>query len=109
MSDPRIDRFRAMVERFPDRSPPRFSLARALHDAGQHAEAVEHYAAAAQLQPDLMMAWLHKGECLIELNQLDAAEEAVAESLRLAVAQGHDGPQVEARELLDEIEDLRGG
>ncbi|HAN30666.1 MAG TPA: hypothetical protein DCQ06_03630 [Myxococcales bacterium] len=108
MTDPRIERFRKLVERFPDRSPPRFSLARALHDAGQHEEAAGLYADAYRLQPDLMMAWLHAGECLLEIGRFDEAETVTQKALALAKSQGHESPQAEAIELLDEIEDLRG-
>ncbi len=103
--DPRIARFEAMVARFPDRSPPRFSLAQALQDAGRHGDAVPHFAEAARLQPDLMMAWLRQAESLVALERYADAEPVAQEALRLALAQGHDGPEADARELLEDIED----
>lgn len=105
-SDPRvIDRFRAMTERFPDRAEPRFSLARALQDAGENAAAAEHYGVACELQPDLMMAWLHRAECLIELGRPDQARPAAVRARDLAIAQGHTGPRLDADELLEELDD----
>lgn len=108
MSNPRIERFRAMVERFPDRSPPRFSLARALHDDDDFAAAAPHYAEALRLQPDLMMAALHRAECLFELRRWSDAREAAEAALRMAQQQGHTGPQADASALLDDIADELG-
>jgi len=102
---PRIARFEAMVARFPDRSPPRFSLARALQDAGELAAAVPHYARAAELQPDLMMAWLHHAECLLGLQRFAEALPIAEEARRLAVTQGHEGPLADATELLEDLAD----
>lgn len=103
---PALVRALALVERYPDRSPPRFSLGRALHDAGRIAEAEGHYAEAARLQPDLMMAWLHHAECLVELGRPAEARVCATEALRLARVQGHTGPQAEAEDLLDAVADL---
>jgi len=105
MTDPRIDRFEKMVERFPDRSPPRFSLARALHDAGRHADAEPHYARALELQPDLMMAALHRAECLVELDRYEEARTAAMAAREMAQKQGHTGPYADADELLEDIAD----
>ena len=105
MSNDRIARFTAMVERFPDRSPPRFSLARALQDSGEYQAAVGHYAEALRLQPDLMMAALHRAQCFFELSQFEEAKAAAEQALQLAVKQGHTGPQADANELLEDIAD----
>ncbi len=107
-NDPRIARFEAMVARFPERPEPRFSLARALHDAGDHGAALPHYEQACELQADFMMAWLHRAECLLELDRLPEAAQAATKSCEFAVAQGHVGPRQEAEELLEEIADLAG-
>ena len=105
----RVDRFRAMIERFPDRAEPRFSLARALQDAGDHAAAEVHYASAQALQPELMMAWLHQAECLVELGNLADARVAASRAHELAVAQGHSVPRQEAEQLIADIDDELAG
>ncbi len=102
----RLDRARALVERFPDRAPPHFSLGRALHDAGALAEAVDHYRRAAALQPDLMMAHLHAAECALALGDASLARSAAEAAQRLARQQGHSGPLAEATDLLEAIDDL---
>ncbi len=106
--DPRIARFEAMVARFPDKSPPRFSLGRALQDAGRLADAEPHYARAAELQPDLMMAWLHRAECLMGLGRFAEAQPVAEEARRLAVAQSHEGPLADVTELLEDLADELG-
>jgi len=105
----RIQKARSLVERFADRSPPHFSLARALHDAGDVAGAERSYAAAARLQPDLLMAWLHRAECLLEIGQLDDAWTCATRARELARSQGHSGPLAEADELLDAIAEQKDG
>jgi tetratricopeptide (TPR) repeat protein len=104
----RIKRFEAMVERFADRAPPRFSLARALHDAERHADAEPHYAEALRLQPDLMMAAMHRAECLFETGRFEEARTAAQLALSMALKQGHTGPQADAENLLEEIADELG-
>ncbi len=108
MTDPRIARFEKIVERFPDRSPPRFSLARALQDAGRHADAEPHYEEALRLQPDLMMAALHRAECLLELQRYEEAKAAAVTARDMAVRQGHTGPKADAEALLEDIADELG-
>ena len=105
----RVDRFRAMIERFPARAEPRFSLGRALQDAGDHAAAEPQYAAAHELQPDLMMAWLHQAECLLELGRLSEARAAAKEAHGLAVSQGHSVPRQDAEQLMADIDDELAG
>lgn len=101
-----IERARMMTERFPDRAPPHFSLGRALQDAGDFAGAEASYARAAELQPDLMMAWLHRGTCLWELQRAEEARDCADRARKLAVSQGHSGPLDEADELLEAIADF---
>jgi tetratricopeptide (TPR) repeat protein len=99
----RITKARGLVERFGDRSPPHFSLGRALHDAGDWSGAEVSYNEAARLQPDLLMAWLHRAECLLEIGRLDDAAACATHARNLAKSQGHSGPLAEADELLDAI------
>lgn len=101
----RIAKARSLVDRFADRSPPHFSLGRALHDANNCAEAELSYAIAARLQPDLLMAWLHRAECLLEIGRLHEAEACATQAYKLAKSQGHSGPLAEAEELLATIEE----
>lgn len=105
----RILKAKGLVERFGDRSPPHFSLGRALHDAADWAGAEASYAEAARLQPDLLMAWLHRAECLLEIGLLDEAESCATTARNLARAQGHSGPLGEADDLLEAISEQKDG
>ncbi len=100
-----IERFRAMTVRFPDSELPWFSLGRALHEARQFAEAAVAFDAACARRPDMMMAWLHAAECLAADRRWSEARERASEAHRLAVGQGHSGPQADATALIEEVDD----
>ncbi len=101
MSDPRIERFATLKQKFPDSEMPRWSLATAYEEAGRHQEAAAEFRELVGLKPDYCVAWLHMGSCLLELERYDEAVEALEEAKRLAVAQGHMAPKQEAEMLLE--------
>ncbi len=103
--DPKIARMRAMVERFPERSVPHFGLAQALHNGGDHDGAEASYAEAYRCQPDLMMAYFRRGQCLMALERYEEAREMANKTRELAMSQGHSGPLADAIEMLEEIAD----
>ncbi len=103
--DPRVARFAAMVSDDPDNELAQFSLGQALLDAGRPAEAEACFRAAYTIQPDLMMAWQRRAECLMTLKHYEEAREMAQRTLELAIAQHHAGPRADAEELLEEIED----
>lgn len=103
--DPRTARFRAMTEDDPDNELAWFSLGQALFDAGRYADALPAFARAAELQPDLMMAFLRQAECLCELKLHAQARPFAQRTRELAIAQHHEGPLEDANDLLEEIED----
>lgn len=103
----RLERFRQMAARFPDRSVPHFSLAQALQESGDLAGADAAYAEACRLQPDFMLAYLQHAACLVELGARDRARIAAEKARDLAVAQKHSGPLADAEELLEDLEDVR--
>jgi predicted Zn-dependent protease len=106
MSDAdRLDRLRAMVAEDPDNELARFSLAQALFELAKFAEAEPHFARAAELQPDLMMAWLRRAECLVRMRRDGEARPLLERTIALARAQNHVGPRLDAEELLEEIAD----
>jgi tetratricopeptide (TPR) repeat protein len=103
--DPRIASFRAMVGEDDSNELAWFSLGQALYDARRHAEADQAFARAAALQPDLMMAWFRRAQCLVALGQYAQARPYAEETRRLAIAQNHAGPRGDADDLLEEIDD----
>ena len=104
-SDPRIARFVAMVQDDPDNELAQFSLGQALMEAGRPVDAEPCFAAAYGIQPDLMMAYQRRAECLMRLQRYEEAREMAQKTRELAIAQHHAGPRADAEELLEEIED----
>ena len=94
---------RQRVEQFPDNAVARFSLAKALLDAGQFAEARDHFNTALAAQPDWMAVAILLGKCELALGNKAAARAAFEKALNLAVAQHHEGPQSEMEQLLREL------
>lgn len=103
--DPRISRFHAMLADDPENELAWFSLGQALFEAKRLAEAEGAFGRAAELQPDLMMAWYRRAQCLIGLGKPAEARPFAEETLRLAIAQNHVGPRGDAEDLLEEIDD----
>lgn len=106
--DERIARFRELVVEDPDNELAQFSLGQALLDAGRPAEAEGHFARTAQLQPDHMMAWYRRAECLMQLERYEEARPLAEKTLALAIEQHHEGPKADAQEMLEEIDDAVG-
>ncbi len=102
MSDP-FARQREMVAKFPENELARFSLGRALFDAGDVAGAREHLSAALARKPDWMVVQILLGKCDLAEGKREDAVRAFERGLQLAIAQHHEGPQAELEELLSEL------
>ena len=108
MSDPAptetaVERFRRMVAQNPQNGLARFSLGKALFDAGHWTDAREHLAAALATKPDWMVVQILLGKCDLARGDKPAAQAAFTRALELAIAQHHDGPQAELEGLLAEL------
>ncbi|GDY19943.1 hypothetical protein LBMAG56_12880 [Verrucomicrobiota bacterium] len=98
-----VERFRRMVAQSPQNGLARFSLGKALCDAGQWSDAREHLVAALATKPDWMVVQILLGKCDLALGDKPAAKAAFQRALELAIAQHHDGPQAELEVLLAEM------
>ena len=98
-----LERFQRMVAQNPQNGLARFSLGKALFDAGQFAAAREHLTLALATKPDWMVVQILLGKCDLALGNPTAAKAALQRALALAIAQHHDGPQTELEELLEEL------
>lgn len=105
LDDDRTARFRDMVSEDPDNELAQFSLGQALLDAGRSEDAAVAFEAAYLLQPDLMMAYFRRAECLMQAQRYQEAQEMAKKTLELAIAQDHKGPRADAEEMLEEIDD----
>lgn len=99
-----IARHQKMVDQFPQNELARFSLGKALYDTQQFALAKEHFTVALAKKPDWMVVQILIGKCDLALGDKAAAKTAFQNALQLAIAQHHEGPQVEMEQALAELE-----
>lgn len=102
MSDA-ISRYTALVAQHPGNELVRFSLAKALFDRGDHAEAVKHFQAALEKRADWMVVTILLGRSLLALGQKEAARANLERARQLAIEQHHEGPLAELDQLLSEL------
>lgn len=98
-----IARHQKLLEQYPDNELARFSLGKALFDAGQMVPAKEQFERALAKKPDWMMVQILLGKCQLALGNKPAAKAAFERSLELAKAQHHEGPRAEMEQLLTEL------
>ena len=102
MSDVFLTR-RALVAQFPDNELARFSLGKALYDAGAYDQAREHLAVALSKRPDWMVVQILLGKIELQNGQAARARVAFEAARRLALEQHHEGPLAELDLLLSEL------
>lgn len=100
---PRSETFRKLVESDPRNPLFRFSLGQALIQENNFPVAVEHLQIAAESKADWMMPRILLGKTYLHLGQKNLAQVAFHEALKLAVAQGHEEPEAELRQLLSTL------
>ncbi len=93
---------RALAAR-PENELARFSLAKALFDAGRHAEALDHLRQALERRPDWMIVQILIGKCELALGNTERARQAFERARVLAVEQNHEGPREEMDQILAEL------
>ena len=96
-------RYEKMVEQFPQNELARFSLGKALVDAGAFERAKPHLEMALARKPDWMVVQILIGKCELALGHKDSAKAAFERALRLAIEQHHEGPQAEMEQALAEL------
>ncbi len=93
-----------MVAQFPGNELARFSLGKALFDAGDFALAKDQLAVALNRKPDWMVVQILIGKCERALGNKACAKAAFERALQLALDQSHEGPQMEMEEALAELD-----
>lgn len=99
-----IARYEKMVEQFPQNELGRFSLGKALFDAGDFARAKEHLQIALTKKPDWMVVQILVGKCDLALGDKASTKAAFQRALQLAIEQHHEGPQAEMEQTLAELD-----
>jgi Flp pilus assembly protein TadD len=98
-----IVRHEKMVAQFPQNELARFSLGKALFDAGEFVRAKEHLSVALAKKADWMVVQILIGKCDLSLGDRAAAKVAFQRALQLAIEQHHEGPQSEIEQALAEL------
>lgn len=101
--DERIARFQQQLDRKPDNELARFSLGKALFDAGRSAEAREHFSVALARKPDWMVVQILLARCDLALGDSAAARAGLERARQLALKQNHQGPREEVEQLLQDL------
>ncbi len=98
-----ITRHEQMVAQFPQNELARFSLGKALFDAGDFTRAKEHLHIALAKKPDWMVVQILLGKCDLGLGNKACAKAAFEKALQMAIDQHHEGPEKEMEEAIAEL------
>ena len=93
--DERIAQFQKMANDDPDNELGHFSLAKALLDAGRHAEAVASFERTLALNPQFSKAYQLLGQSLLQSGQRDKAIQIYREGFAVADERGDNMPRDE--------------
>jgi predicted Zn-dependent protease len=99
----RVEQFQALTAQHPGNEMFRFSLAQALVAEGRAEAAVPHYEFCVARKADWMMARILLGKLLLQLGRRPDAKSQLEAALQLAIAQQHEDPERELRQLLAEF------
>jgi tetratricopeptide (TPR) repeat protein len=102
MSD-RISFFLQKLKENPHNLLNKFSLSQAYFESGAYGEAIPHLESCIQGRNDWMMAYLLLGKSYIANDQEELAVKPLECTIKLAIEQNHEDPEIEARNLLSEI------
>ncbi len=100
-----VEQHRRLVAQHPENELARFSLGKALFDAGEFAPAREHFAFALGRKPDWMAAQSLLGRCELALGNRAGARQALERGRELALRQRHQGPLEETQKLLEALDE----
>ena len=104
MPDDAVARWQALVDANPQNELATYSLAKAHFDRRDWAQAVPLFRRAIELKSDWMLAYILLGKALLALRQPEQGKAAFERALELAIAQHHEGPEQEVREILADLE-----
>lgn len=102
-TDERIARFESKVIEHPENELHRFSLGKALFDAGRLAEAEKHLTVALGKRQDWMVVVILLAQCAAQRGDKSTARGFYEKALQLAIDQHHEGPEAEVRAALAEL------
>ncbi|MDB6024331.1 MAG: DnaJ-like protein [Verrucomicrobiales bacterium] len=100
-----IERYRKLLEQYPNNELARFSLGKAYFDLEQFAEAKQEFEQALAKKPDWMVVQILIGKCDLALGDKAAAKTSFERARQLAITQNHESPLAEMNELLENWKD----
>jgi Flp pilus assembly protein TadD len=98
-----IAKYEALLKSRPDDELIKFSLGKALLDAGRVDEAETQLRAALELKPDWMIVTMLLAKIAGQKQDKVAAKALWQKGLELAIAQNHEGPEEECRAELAKL------
>jgi Flp pilus assembly protein TadD len=98
-----ISKYEALLAARPDDELIKFSLGKALLDAGRVDEAEAQLRAALALKPDWMIVTMLLAKIAAQKGDTAAAKTLWAQGLQLAIDQHHEGPEEECRAELAKL------
>ena len=98
-----IAKYEGLLQARPNDELLRFSLGKALYDAGRLPEAETQLRAALAAKPDWMVVTMLLAKIALQQNDKAAARTLYEKGLELAIAQEHEGPEEEIRAVLAKL------
>jgi Flp pilus assembly protein TadD len=98
--DELIAKYESLLARRPDDELLRFSLGKALYDAGRYPEAEKQLRLALAARADWMVVTMLLAQCALRRNDAAEAKALYEKALQFAIDQDHEGPEQEIRAAL---------
>jgi Flp pilus assembly protein TadD len=95
-----VAKYETLVAQRPDDELLRFSLGKALYDAGRFPEAEEHLRRALAARADWMVVTMLLAQCALRRADSTTAKTLYEKALQFAIDQHHEGPEEEVRTAL---------
>jgi len=99
-----IAKYEGLLQARPNDELLRFSLGKALYDAGRLPEAETQLRAALAAKPDWMVVTMLLAKLALQRDDKTEARRLYEKGLELAIAQDHEGPEEEIRAALAKLE-----
>jgi Flp pilus assembly protein TadD len=99
-NDALIAKYEDLLKQRPNDELLRFSLGKALFDAGRFSEAETQFAEALAAKPDWMVVTMLLAQCALRRGDTPTARSHYESALKLAIDQDHEGPEHEIRAAL---------
>ncbi len=98
--DELIAKYEALLAKRPSDELLRFSLGKALYDAGRYPEAEEQLRLALAARSDWMVVTMLLAQCALRRHDTAEAKALYEKALQFAIDQDHEGPEQEIRAAL---------